>query len=476
MMKSASNKQQDAGDKSKAAVSSESKLWKKLEANLGVKSVRSTNATTYERISSERIKGTAEWVLEDDAAKQWFQGETGFLVVSGDAGNGKTFLASRIIDHINDQVKPNTHGSDKSMAYFFCRKGQTEGQYVSLALKAMAYEIARTGNDKLYAKHLTDLVESGKLSQNDTALPAAARQDQPETSNATTSPVAEEHTITDAADTKPGAEENAASADDMASVESSQDLMLTQKLRRVNTAVIERQPLDSEDEESAVRPIQRHWEHLFGYYFTGSAKHVYLVFDGLDECNETEAVALCAAINATFAKAERKATVKIHMLLLMTTARAKTFSSELLSAASVLQIRSDLNSSDLDVFVHTRLETGWSNKLVRPSLRNEVRKSVLDGCDGNFLKASLVVDEIVSLSREDAIRSFLSNIPSTIESAMLLVINRLSRQLGTHNLEDLRVSVSVGGLLQCYLTFDRTFLHGSPAQDEICVSLNWTLY
>lgn len=441
MEKSGSNKQREVAEKSKAAVSSESKLWKKLEATLGVKSVRTTNESTYERVSKERIKGTAEWITKSNEVQEWLSGEAPFLIVSGDGGHGKTFLASRIIDQITDLCKPGAHGSDKAMAYFFCRKGQAESQNVSLALKTMAYEIART--DTLYAKYLTDVLESDKLSKNDNISPPVVREESSDDAGASSTPRSAEEPsarIASVGGASIDTNDDTAYESGTPLAEPAEEPMLSQKLRRVNTAITERQALNDEEEENTVRPVHRHWEILFGKFFAGAAKHVYLVVDGLDECNEAEAFALCAAVNESFVATDRKSTV--HMILLMSTRRAQLIT-RLFPESRVLQIRKETNTPDLSLFLEKRLQFGWQKKLVEPKLRDEAKKAVLEGCDGNFLKASLIADEIVSLSREDVVRFFLRNLPATIETAMLLVVDRLSRELERHNLEDLHVSISI---------------------------------
>jgi hypothetical protein len=70
---------------------------------------------------------------------------------------------------------------------------------------------------------------------------------------------------------------------------------------------------------------------------------------------------------------------------------------------------------------------------------------VVGNCNSNFLKASLLVNEVTSFTREDVIWDNLSNLPSlanTVQSAMLLVIKRLVNQLDSYDREDFHVSIA----------------------------------
>lgn len=187
------------------------------------------------------------------------------------------------------------------------------------------------------------------------------------------------------------------------------------KLRRVSTAVLQDTQLDDEDEEATVWDIKRHWEQLFVNYPKSFDRHIYLVIDGLDECDETEAIALCAAINAGAGEVLDRPS-KEHVLLLMSADRATMFESHALTAASSVFINPTTVMADVDRYVRKSISIAWEQKLVRSELREDCRKAVLENCDSNFLKASLLVNEVTSLSREDVIRNSLTNLPGTAKT------------------------------------------------------------
>lgn len=141
----------------RASVSEEFKRWKKLEAALGAEGQREANTALCERLRVDRAPGTADWILQNRPLQRWFQGEIPFVVISGDTGSGKTFIAGRIIEHLTELCNTDP---EKSMSYFFCRKGPSNRRSLVSALKTMAYDIA---SDKLFAKHLSDVVKKGDL-------------------------------------------------------------------------------------------------------------------------------------------------------------------------------------------------------------------------------------------------------------------------------------------------------------------------
>lgn len=149
------------------------------------------------------------------------------------------------------------------------------------------------------------------------------------------------------------------------------------RLRRVSIAVLQRTKLEDEVEEAAVWRVQHHWEKLFIERPTGFDKHVYPVLDGLDECDEAEAVALCAAINATSGAPRECAAPKVHMLLLINTDRVSVFKSEILTNATVVRIGHQVNTADVNLFIRSRIKSAWQKKLVCQKLRQAAREAIM---------------------------------------------------------------------------------------------------
>jgi Cdc6-like AAA superfamily ATPase len=445
MINGVTGKQLNEPQDTKDSVSKERKRWEKLAAALEVEGAKESNKTFYERIRKERVPGTTEWIQDHEAVKSWIQGETPFVVMSGDTGNGKTFIASRIID----QLITSTTNPDKALAYFFCRRGSRERSSVIMALKTMAYDIA--SSDQLFAKYLMDLVADRKLQSARTAIKVdltSTTSDLLDSNDVTIESTAITHDQIEAieavSDSIP-AKLDALSDGGFEPTHSTEDndIDLEPKLHRVSTAILQDKPLDNSFEEMTVWDVQRHWENLFVSRPQSFERHVYLVVDGLDECDETEAIALCAAISVSADAATSRVATKVHVLLLMNTDRVTRFESHALTSAIIVDVDPDTISTDIDKFVRHRITSAWQEKLVRRELRQESHGAVVANCDANFLKASLLVNEVTSFTREDVIRGTISNLPSlakTVQSAMLLVIKRLANQLMFYDREDFHVS------------------------------------
>jgi hypothetical protein len=495
---SGSGKQQNESQETKTSVSEEFKRWKKLGSALEVEGAMDLNKAFYERIRSDRVKGTTDWILEDAAVKNWIQGETSFVVVNGDTGNGKTFIASRLVEHLI-RNKPSVGSPERAVAYFFCRKGLGERSSVVLALKTMAYDVALS--DKLFANNLSGLIKDhtlqsarpaptiesvsdkldtiiarydsivGSPDANINPVPnqvsgATFENDEDQRSDTGSHPFSEiENAAQVISDMESGTEAagilresspNTVVGDEVEpsepqgtpsekdtdtnnTTETDGDL----RLRRVSTAVLQDTRLGDDDEEGTVWGIQRHWEKLFVQFPKNFEKHVYLVIDGLDECDETEVIALCAAIDASAGAVAGRAASKTHVLLLMNAERAAVYESHALTAASIVHITPTTVVRDIDQFVRERISSAWENKLVTSELRAVCRKAVVENCNSNFLKASLLVNEVTSFLREDIIRDAIAELPKTaktIQSATLLVIKRLASQLNSYDREDFHVS------------------------------------
>lgn len=367
----------------------------------------------------------------------------------------------------------------------------------------MAYGIA---SDKLFAKHLSDVVKRGDLGAQRPASATSGADDEgsaqindsgfeaQETSQLGTAAAASHGAETDpsrdftmTSGRASSDSESRLSTESLRLAEPEEDATSPQglggrghdngaesirpdpRLRRVSIAVLQRTKLGDEVEEAALWRVQHHWEKMFIERPTGFDKHVYLVLDGLDERDETEAVALCTAINASSGASPECAAPKVHKLLLMNTERVSVFKSEILTNATVVRIDHEVNTADVKMFIRSRIKSAWEKKLVCQRLRQAAREAIMLKSECNFLRASLLVDEVPSLTREDAIRSRLSDLPGTTEAAMLLVIERLARKLDGHHREYFHVSLIsyAKSEMRNFLIQNRTFLHGWFALIEI---------
>ena len=80
------------------------------------------NVDAYNQMKSERLPGTGDWITGNDVIKQWLDGPLNVTWLEGDAGTGKSFLATRIVEELLALHKQGVQDPSRiSVAYFFCR-------------------------------------------------------------------------------------------------------------------------------------------------------------------------------------------------------------------------------------------------------------------------------------------------------------------------------------------------------------------
>ncbi|GAA91823.1 hypothetical protein RIB2604_02113150 [Aspergillus luchuensis] len=73
----------------------------------------------HDTVSGNRTPGTGEWLLQKNEFREWEEGSSSAVLwLRGSPGTGKTFLTSRVIDHVKTTLArvPN----DEGFAYFYC--------------------------------------------------------------------------------------------------------------------------------------------------------------------------------------------------------------------------------------------------------------------------------------------------------------------------------------------------------------------
>ncbi|KAH6962195.1 hypothetical protein BKA56DRAFT_598467 [Ilyonectria sp. MPI-CAGE-AT-0026] len=92
----------------------------------------------HSNVSNQRTKKTCEWILRKKRFKEWCDGpSSSVILLNGYAGAGKTFLASKVIDHVN-KVKQ----SGQAMAYFYCKRDDETRRNPQGILRSFIRQIA----------------------------------------------------------------------------------------------------------------------------------------------------------------------------------------------------------------------------------------------------------------------------------------------------------------------------------------------
>ncbi|EMC91241.1 hypothetical protein BAUCODRAFT_127159 [Baudoinia panamericana UAMH 10762] len=456
-----STTQQSASAPTKASVSREAKQRSKLELDLGVKAARMASTAIFDRMNDDpgRMDGTVKRVMQERSFQQWLDGEIPVLLVSADSGYGKTYLASGLIDELLAKCKQGTESTHKSVAYFFCDKSQADLRSVNTALRVLAYGVAQ--NDKVYAKYLADLLEKGKLRATGDGSygvaeenPPTTNADEPDTSTGSDPPTealpdivladsllkavpeseqsqpTQEFTTDGASDEQPNTQEEGPGEQPA--------LRIPERLDQMVRSLADGTPLEEEYEDSILRSTAAVWKILFPSYFDDESGTAYLFIDAIEECLEAHMLALIAAIRTSAPSNTPASPSKVQVMFFLSSDTARHIVPVLGSSTTHIPLNVRHTESDLDHWVVRRLQSAWKGKLVREQLSQEVKEKIVEHCKGNFLMATLLSEEICSLSREDVIRRTLASLPVDLTAAMLLIIDRLSRQLSVEDSEDLR--------------------------------------
>jgi Cdc6-like AAA superfamily ATPase len=193
---------------------------------------------------------------------------------------------------------------------------------------------------------------------------------------------------------------------------------------------------------------------LFVDYFKNNPTcSAYLIIDGIDECVDKDGKSEdFAKILQVCLSAGRWALPNLQLLLsigrpegtaadIVAPGNAASLAVSLGESAATIVVDADRVESDLDLFVEKRLNEDWKDCVITEVLRKQVRSTIKNHCRGDFRRASLILDEVTSLSREDDVWARLSRPPKDLDAATSLIVRKIRRGLDAHGLEDLIVSL-----------------------------------
>ncbi|KAL6825226.1 hypothetical protein V8C40DRAFT_245837 [Trichoderma camerunense] len=73
-------------------------------------------------LKESRIEGTGDWLINHEGLHDWLAipSSSTLLCLKGTVGTGKTYLTSRVIDHIKQTLETSAH--DEGFAFFYCNR------------------------------------------------------------------------------------------------------------------------------------------------------------------------------------------------------------------------------------------------------------------------------------------------------------------------------------------------------------------
>ncbi|KAF2653116.1 hypothetical protein K491DRAFT_680807 [Lophiostoma macrostomum CBS 122681] len=106
------------------------------------------------RLNEERVPGSGSWLFaENEDFGQWCDvtasGSTTILI-TGERGRGKTFLASAVVEHIRERLLVHQSTKQLALAYFYAQEdssGHGGLSQINRALRSMAWQLAKSNPD-----------------------------------------------------------------------------------------------------------------------------------------------------------------------------------------------------------------------------------------------------------------------------------------------------------------------------------------
>ncbi|KAJ5721659.1 uncharacterized protein N7483_009593 [Penicillium malachiteum] len=109
----------------------------------------------HDNISEKRTPGTGEWLLQHEDFRAWVEKKTPTLLwLEGSAGAGKTYLTSKVVDH----VRGTSQVSNKGFAFFYCDRNEPRRAQGSSILQSFVRQLSATMKDPGYVQpHIKDV-------------------------------------------------------------------------------------------------------------------------------------------------------------------------------------------------------------------------------------------------------------------------------------------------------------------------------
>ncbi|KAI0547823.1 hypothetical protein F4679DRAFT_552833 [Xylaria curta] len=110
----------------------------------------------HNRVKDDRTPATCEWLLSHEKFYEWENSSSSMILwLQGSPGAGKTFLTSKVVDHIQAQVErsPNQEG----FAFFYCNRDEEERRKPLCVLQSYVRQLSTTiKNPRCIRKQLQD--------------------------------------------------------------------------------------------------------------------------------------------------------------------------------------------------------------------------------------------------------------------------------------------------------------------------------
>ncbi|KAL5331179.1 hypothetical protein ACEPPN_000708 [Leptodophora sp. 'Broadleaf-Isolate-01'] len=130
----------------------------------------------HNRVKEDRTPDTCEWLLEDGRFRKWEDASSSVILwLQGSPGAGKTFLTSKVIDHVRSRLQSSL--SQEGFAFFYCNRGEEERQEPLSVLRSYTRQLSTTaGHPEEMRKKLRALWRETTLRGSDLGFEACREQ------------------------------------------------------------------------------------------------------------------------------------------------------------------------------------------------------------------------------------------------------------------------------------------------------------
>ncbi|UKZ63692.1 uncharacterized protein TrAtP1_004917 [Trichoderma atroviride] len=100
-----------------------------------------------------RIQGTGDWLIDHESFREWqaIASSSTLLCLQGTIGTGKTYLTSRVIDHIKQTLEASPH--DEGFAFFYCNRSGPSMQDPLVVLRSFVRQLSYKANNYSYIQN-----------------------------------------------------------------------------------------------------------------------------------------------------------------------------------------------------------------------------------------------------------------------------------------------------------------------------------
>ncbi|RFU76861.1 pfs, nacht and ankyrin domain [Trichoderma arundinaceum] len=96
----------------------------------------------HSSIRDTRTENTGDWLIDDEDFRDWqaITSSSTLLCLKGTVGTGKTYLTSRVIDHVKKALETSPH--DEGFAFFYCNRSGPAMQDPLIALRSLVRQLS----------------------------------------------------------------------------------------------------------------------------------------------------------------------------------------------------------------------------------------------------------------------------------------------------------------------------------------------